>query len=175
MSVYTSTSARGFVAIVGLSLGIALFAGRADAGGGTVLPPTAQFQGFTLAELAVATAPFTISGNNPTFYPHTPFQLLYVDPATEEILVVDGGIVTTGSNRFTVPAGTAFYVPMLNVDNAPPVLGAFPTDAQEALPYFFDPDQLGAREVSITVDGAETQVSAPYLEPIRITRQHEMR
>ena len=163
MSAHNETNLRCFVAILGLSLGIALLAGRAYAGGGNVLPPTAQSHGFTLADLAEAVAPFTTSGNNPNFYPHTPFQILYVDPATQASIPVDGGIVVTGSNRFTVPAGTAFYVPIISADNAPPVLGEFPTDAQDAIPYFFDLDQLGAMGISIAVDGVETLVSEAYL------------
>src|SRR5260221_478161 len=116
-------SHRRLVVSLGAALVLIASSAPALARGGHVLPPTAKAHGFTLADLAAATAPFTTSGNNPNFYPDTPFQVLYVDPATQDGIAVDGGIVVTGSNRFTVPTGTAFYVPILNTDNAPPVLG----------------------------------------------------
>ena len=43
-----------------------------------VLPPAAKPFGWSLERMTGALAVFTASGNNPAFYPDTPFQVLYV-------------------------------------------------------------------------------------------------
>jgi hypothetical protein len=50
--------------------------------GGQVMPPSATPLGFSLRDMAAKTAQFTTSGNNPQFFPTTPFQILYDDPNT---------------------------------------------------------------------------------------------
>ena len=89
-------------------------AGRAvaatcDTGRG-VLPPSATPKGYSLADMSRLTALFTTSGNQASYYPKTPFQVLYVNPG----------------NSFTVRRGTMFYVPLWNADDSPPVVGKFP-------------------------------------------------
>jgi hypothetical protein len=104
----------------------------AQNGGGNVMPPSATPGGISLTDMARPTALFTTSGNNPMYYPSTPFQILYFDPSTRKDLPTfeDGimGILTTGSNTFTVPAGRMFYVPIGSADDSPPVVEPFPTN-----------------------------------------------
>src|SRR5919109_644876 len=104
-----------------LATAVALLAGLVgSAVAGGILPPKAKPHGYTLADMARAVALFTTSGNNPDFYPDTPFQILFADPDSFTF-DFDGNVLTqTGSNTFTVKAGTAFYMPMFNADDSPP-------------------------------------------------------
>jgi hypothetical protein len=117
--------------------------------------------------MAVKNAPFVTSGNNLDFLPKTPFQILYFDPTTIVITPdppPDGqGVKETGSNSFiSVPAGTMFYVPIVSVDDSPPVLGMFPTSPSDVPNYWFASSQLGSSD-SITIDGQNTTIGATYL------------
>ena len=91
-------------------------AGQATEGGGAILPATARPSGYTLEDMAEELAYFSTSGNDLTYYPHTPFQILYTGP----------------TNNFTAPAGTRFFVPILFIDDSPPVLGNFPMDSRRS-------------------------------------------
>lgn len=119
-------------------------------GGGNVLPASARPLGYTLADLARAIAYFSTSGNDLTYYPKTPFQILYVDWAT-------------GTNTFTVRPGTKFFVPLLYIDDSPPIIGDFPVHAREARAYVFGADQIGARDFEIEVDGEVTSIGPEYV------------
>src|SRR5690242_7660223 len=55
-------------------------AARAGDNGGHVLPPTANFRGWSLDDMAQAVAIFSITGNDPAFEPDTPFQIIYRRP-----------------------------------------------------------------------------------------------
>jgi hypothetical protein len=140
-----------------------LFTGPALAGGGRVLPPNATPYGYTLADMARALALFTTSFNDPDFYPDTPFQILYADPDSFAFDVEGDTLVESGSNTITVKAGTAFYMPMFNIDDSPPILGNFPTTARAALGYVFNARQLGLEDVEVVVDGQTTDVGPGYL------------
>ena len=48
--------------------------------GGNVLPPNASPYGYSLDDMAKALALFDTSGNDLSYYPKTPFQILYADP-----------------------------------------------------------------------------------------------
>jgi hypothetical protein len=135
---------------------------RLAPGGGDVLPATAHAHGYTLTDTAGATALFLTSGNDPSLYPNTPFQTLYVDPATLTVNSVNGGLVAGGSNQFTVKPGTPFYVPVATVDDSPPIIGTFPTTPQAAADYVFSHDQVGMRDLQIVVDGHATSIGAGY-------------
>jgi hypothetical protein len=130
--------------------------------GGQVIPPSAKPLGFSLSDMALQNAQFATSGNDPRFFPTTPLQILYYDPSTLSSANVQGGLLETGSNILRVPAGSFFYVPILNADDSPPVLGTFPTSPSAAVSYFFDSTQLGASQF-ITVDGQTTSVGISYL------------
>jgi hypothetical protein len=131
--------------------------------GGTVLPATARPHGWSLDRMTGALAMFNTSGNNPSYYPNTPFQVLYVDPSTAQSVPVDGGLSTSGSNTFRVPPGTPYFVPLFFVDDSPPVLGTWPATHAEAIGYFFDASQYGAQGFEITVDGQTTPIGSAYL------------
>ena len=122
-------------------------AGRGSGrGGGNVLPPSAKPSGYSLADMAEALAYFSTSGNDPQFYPDTPFQVLHI----------------SDTNAFTVRPGTRFFVPVLYVDDSPPILGDFPADAEDAAAYVLGEDQLGA-QFEIEVDGRVTPLGDEYV------------
>ena len=135
---------------------------RLAPGGGDVLPATAHPHGFSLTDLASATALFTTSGNDLSHYPNTPFQILYVDPKTLTFNSVNGGLVVGGTNQFTVKPGTPFYVPLASVDDSPPIIGTFPTTPQAVADYMFSHDQSGLGDLRIVVDGHATSIGAAY-------------
>jgi hypothetical protein len=164
MRVTSRIRTRGFLVVFVVVCGLAIAsAGAWAGGGGNVLPPNAKPHGYTLADLSFATALFTTSGNNLLYYPNTPFQVLYFDPATLQLAFPDGGLVESGTNQFTVDPGTPFYVPLWNADDSPPIAGTFPTNAKQAPAYWFDPSQLGAEGFEVIVDGASTPVGPAYV------------
>jgi hypothetical protein len=127
-----------------------------------VLPATARPHGWTLERMTGALALFTTSGNDLKYYPDTPFQILYA--GTGESLPVDGGYDFVGSHTpFTVRPGTGFFVPLWNADDSTPIVGSWPATHADAIPYFFDPSQLGAAGFTISVDGRATPIGNEYL------------
>jgi hypothetical protein len=100
----------------GVILGLIAVAMPALAASSNVLPPTAEPQGYSLAEIAEATAVFNTSGpagRSEATEPSVPFQILYISNANP-------------SNTFHVPLGTMLYVPVVFADNSAPILGDFP-------------------------------------------------
>ena len=130
--------------------------------GGDVLPAAATSHGFSLTDMTAATALFNTDNNDLSQYPQTPFQILFVDRNTQMFTFVDGGVVITGTNQFTVPAGTSFYVPVGFVDDSPPILGTFPTDPSMVADYIFGQDQVGMKNLQIIVDGRVTPIGSAY-------------
>ena len=135
------------------SLGMALCAGPAIAGGGSVLPATAKPLGTSLADAAEAFGVFFEAQNDLAFLPATRFQILFVDR-------------TTGTNTFHVQTGTKFFVPVLFVNDLPDSSGAmrgdFPEDASTVGEYFFSAQQLGGHAIEIEVDGKVTELGPDY-------------
>jgi hypothetical protein len=127
-------------------------AGQVAAGGGKVMPAMARPLGYTLADMAEELAFFDTTGNNLAFYPDTPFQILYADFSNP-----------TGANTFTVKTGTKFFVPLLSIDDSPPIIGAFPANAADAKKYIFGDTQIGADNVEIEVDGVVTSIGPEYV------------
>jgi hypothetical protein len=123
------------------------------AGGGNVLPSTAKPRGYSLSDMAKATAFFNTGPRTLETYPQTPFQILYVpDNAT--------------SNTFTVSPGTMLYVPILYQDDTKPVVGTFPknlNDRQAILNYFYSQDQIGLIYTKIVVDGTVNSLGSDYV------------
>jgi hypothetical protein len=141
-----------------------------DGRGGEVLPATAQPYGLSLTDMARITAPFIVSGDL-SLYPQTPFQILYLDPTTQTISQVNGGLVVTFSNHFSVAAGTPFYVPLVFFDDSPPVLGTYPTDPGAAANYVFAHDQFGLTNSRIVVDGRVTAIGSAFAAgPVQTVR-----
>ena len=148
----TLISARWFAAVVFLSA-VSVAAPPAMAGGGNVLPATAKPRGYSLADLARATAAFNVSDRNPANVPDIPFQVLFTP--------TDGN-----SNTFFVRPGTMFYVPLLYIDDSPPIVGDFPDDLNnraELEAYVFGPDQIGVDLLQIIVDGKVTDLGPEYV------------
>jgi hypothetical protein len=129
-----------------------------------VLPPTAKPLGWSLERMTGALAVFTASGNNPAYYPDTPFQILYVkDGAFQFEELPPDGLRITGSSTFTVETGTKFFVPMANANDSEPFPAPFPETREEAIPYIFGDAQYGARGWQISVDGKRTPIGSGYL------------
>ena len=131
--------------------------------GRRVLPPDARPEGYSLTKMTRQLALFTTSGNDPAYYPDTPFQVLYFEPSTVQMDAGGGGWSYSGTNTFTVRTGTQFFVPLQNADDSPPVLGRFPVRRAAAQRYLFDRAQLGARGYEIVVDGVSTRTGRRYL------------
>jgi hypothetical protein len=167
-AVFTKAKVCSGLVSIALTLSMSfLSAQSASAGGGQVLPPGARPLGYSLTDMTRLLAVFTAGGNDPRLYPETPFQVLYI--ASSSVESVDGGIKFTGTNTFPaapgrkLAPGTKFFVPIQNATDGPPVAGDFPNDEAGAIPYFFGPSQLGARDYEIVVDGAITPVGAGNL------------
>jgi hypothetical protein len=124
--------------------GLALAFAAPVAQAGNVLPPGAESHGYSIDEMALEVANFSLSGNDLAYYPDTPFQILYRQGSLQD---------PTGSNTFHVTPGTPFYLKFFFIDDAPPVWGDFPTDKSGAGDYVFGPDQLGAHDFEIEIDG----------------------
>jgi hypothetical protein len=122
-------------------------------GGGNVMPAQARQRGYSLADLARATAAFNVGDRNPADLPPIPFQVLFTP-------------VNGNSNMFTVRTGTMFYVPLLSIDDSPPILGNFPADLNDRAAleaYVFGPDQIGVDLLQIVVDGKLTNLGPEYV------------
>ena len=155
-------------------------AGESGKAASGVLPASATPFGYSLADMTRLLALFTTSGNDPAYYPDTPFQILYVNPALTEVRFVKKDLRTPCagpeapcglfltqpgpySNSFTVPKGQKFFVPVDNADDSPPVVGNFPKNNQQARKYIFDPAQVGGRNFTVTIDGVCTTLGPNYV------------
>ncbi len=127
-----------------------------------VFPPNANPAGYSLERMAAEHALFVSSGNDPAHYPQTPFQVLFA--SSQHAAPEGGGLVVTGENTFEVQKNTRFYLPILHVNDSPPVIGTFPSaPGNVATSYFFGPTQVGAEPAVVTIDGKTTSLGAPYL------------
>jgi hypothetical protein len=147
----------------------------AIAGPSGVLPASTTLNGYSLTRMAREVALFTTSGNNPTYYPTTPFQILYTqqtafDPPGNCAPAYTGSCGVVFHDPSGGPAGvfpvkpdTTFYVPIANLDDSPPVIGTYPNTPAGAKIYFFDPLQGGGRDISITIDGTTTLLGSAYV------------
>ena len=134
----------------------------ASGGKGAVLPPEECPFGFSLASMSALATTFTMDGNNPARYPHTPFQILYTESL--EVAPVATGCFVSGANFFAVKAGTPFYATLLVMNDVPPVIGTtFPETPDEARACFLDDGQYGGRDFEVVVDGVRTAIDAGYL------------
>jgi hypothetical protein len=129
-----------------------LIAPCVNAGGGHVLPPTAHAHGYSLAAAAAATAYFNVGPRTPDTLPAGfPFQILYTPP-------------NESTGTFHVRTGTMLYMPLVFSDGNDAALWDFPdvTDAGAVSSYYFDPEQLGAVLMEVTVDGRTTALGPRY-------------
>lgn len=124
-------------------------------GDDALLPPDAAPDGYSLERAAAAVAPFNVGPRTPDTLPDVPFQILYVPnvpPYPTEA-------------TFTVKQGTYLYVPLLYMDDSPPIVGDFPNnvkDQREDANYIFNPDEVGG-SFEINVDGKSTRIGPEYV------------
>jgi hypothetical protein len=119
------------------------------AGGGNVLPGPAKPRGYSLSDMAKATAFFNTGPHTPDTYPTTPFQILF----------------SRDNLTFEVSPGTMFYVPVLFIDDTKPVIGTFPyvNDRDAVLNYFYSQEQLGNVYAQIVVDGEVNSLGSDHV------------
>ena len=126
-------------------LGIFTCVASALAGGGNVLPPFASPKGYSLSEIAVATAVYNtgVTTGNPATPPppDVPFEILVADA--------------------TVKPGTAFYLPIFYADDSGGAPADFPEDItdQEADADYLNGlvlDGFGVEAFIVQVDGQTT-------------------
>jgi hypothetical protein len=151
---------RILLAVILAAQGLPPRAALAD-DGGNVLPPQAKPHGYSLTDMASEIALFSTSGNSSQYYPDTPFQVLAEDVSTIVATPVNGGIVVTATNSFTVSAGTPFFVAVYYSDDSPPFTPPFPTDNREAAKYLHDVN--GVDVLGIIVDGKSTFLGPDYV------------
>ena len=137
------------VAIMGITTTVA----PVLAGGGNVLPPTARPKGYSLSDIAVATAFFN-TGPRTGPAPKVPFQLLYESEGRP--------------NTFVVRPGTMLYVPIFSVTEPAP--GDYPNvrNRQAVLNYVFGEEQLGAELLQVEVDGEITTLGPQYVVGVEV-------
>jgi len=128
-----------------LVAGLLLVAPSSQAGSGQVLPPNATPLGYSLDDMASVVANFSISGNDPAYYPDTPFQIIHRRPG----------------NTFTVKPGTFLYLKFFFIDDAAPIFGDWPADKSGVAEYIFGRDQIGAHDFEVEVDGEVTSLDDP--------------
>jgi hypothetical protein len=143
------------IVTLGMVLSIVTSAAPARAGGGNVLPPTARPHGYSLTDMASATAIFN-SGLRDTQPPPTPFQMLYQDRTHPE------------NTTFRVKPGTMLYVPVVFYTDSPPVPPDFPdlSNARDVRDFFFNPSRFGVTNIEIDVDGQPNFLGPDYLAAV---------
>lgn len=157
--------------LVGLFLLLISGSAITHADNGSVLPPTAAPQGYSLDTMLRELAQFQASFNNEQYYPQTPFQILYIAKQHVTPVMCPGGgkgVRFIGTSRFVVHEGTQFFMPVAYADNtveenAPSIPAPFPTTLAGAVEYFFGPAGYGGRDFQIVVDGQATAIGPGYL------------
>ncbi|MDB5289793.1 MAG: hypothetical protein JWL69_1034 [Phycisphaerales bacterium] len=137
--------------LLGIVLGL-LAAAPAMAGGGNVIPASADPKGYSLEDIAKATAVYNtgqVSGNPLTpSVPKVPFQILVGDA--------------------TVKPGTMLYLPIYFADDSAPIIPPFPTDItnQDADADYLDGlifDAFGVEAFLVEVDGKITVLTDDFI------------
>jgi hypothetical protein len=117
-----------------------------------VLPPDAEPHGYSLTDMAAATAVFNTGGvRSPQTLPPTPFQILYTPTNGPQL-------------PFDVSQGTTFYLPLLYSDDSPPVVGDFPkvNNQEKVEHYCFGQKEIGIVYADIVIDGVSTLLGEDY-------------
>lgn len=133
----------------------AQIADRRSTAAAGILPASAKPLGYSLEDMARATALFNTGPRTGT-PPNTPFHIL----------------VNTGAQQTTVTVdqGTFLYVPLFYSDNSEPVLGHWPTDVENRARlthYWTSPDEIGLRFLKVVVDGKVATLSPDYIVGVR--------
>lgn len=155
MTAIKSSRRIRWISMLGVVLCLLFFVTPVFAGGGNVLPATAHPKGYSLADAAAATAYFNTGPRTADTLPQNfPFQILYDEAANP------------GSpGTFHVRPGTMLYVPVVYSDDTDfQYFNYFPdvNDPQAVSNYYFDPAQLGAETLTISVDGNVTSLGPKY-------------
>ncbi|HUO08577.1 MAG TPA: hypothetical protein VM008_09785 [Phycisphaerae bacterium] len=134
--------------------GILMWGSAALAGGGNVLPACAELKGYSLSEMAKATAVYNtgiVAGLSET-----------APKVAMEVLVGDA----------TVKAGTAFYLPIFFVDDSGAATPGFPRNVrdekadQEFLMDYVN-EAFGVESFIVQVDGKTTVLSDQYISGVK--------
>jgi hypothetical protein len=136
-------------------LGVLTVTASALAGGGNVLPASAKPKGFSLSDIAVATAVYntgSASGN----------------PATPPPPDVPFEILVPSSANYTVKPGTMVYLPIFFADDTDSLYPGFPADItdQAADAAYLDAYALanfGTTAFIVQVDGRTTTLDDDYI------------
>ena len=131
-----------FVAV----LGVFTCTASALAERGDVLPPDAQPKGYSLSDIAVATAAYNVDMS--TTPPNVPFKILVGDT--------------------TVKPGMKFYLPIFFADDSPPVAPDFPTDIddEDAIADFLY-NTAGVGAFVVQVDNKTTILDDDYISGVK--------
>jgi len=116
-----------------------------------VLPPDAEPYGYSLTDMAAATAAFNAGVRSPKTLPPTPFQILYTPTHGPQL-------------PFQVSQGTTFYLPLLFIDDSPPIVGDFPNvnNQEKVESYCFSQNEIGIVYAEIMIDGVPTLLGEDY-------------
>lgn len=120
-----------------------------------VLPAQARPFGYSLDDMARLVAPFNLTDRSGP-PPNSPFQILYQNNVT-------------GSTAFDVARGKFLYVPLLYNDDSLPILGHFPTNAQnrlQALRYWYSQSEFGVTKMQLVIDGKVVPLGARYVSGV---------
>ena len=123
--------------------------------GGKVLPASAKALGYSLYDMAKAVAVFNV-GDRSGPAPNTPFQILYYN-------------TVTNNTDFRVGQGRYLYVPVMYNDTSLPVIGNFPSNAenrQQLVKYWYSQNEFGTVLAEIVVDGKVVSLGADYLSGV---------
>jgi hypothetical protein len=126
---------------------------------GHVLPASARPMGYSLYDMAQATAAFNVSDRsgvapNPPL-PNTPFKILYSN--------------AVNNNSFTVGQGQMLYVPVLYNDDSVPIIGNYPANAENRralLRYWYSQREFGIVATDITINGKTIPLDGSYLSGV---------
>jgi hypothetical protein len=146
-------------------LAFGIFATSALAVGGQVIPATEKPKGYSLSDMARATAFFNTSWpHQEDACPNTPFQILYYYEKEGK---------KGKQDTFTVGPETVLYVPVFYSDDTQPAPGYPPSvnDQKAILQYFYSQGKLGAVYMKIVVDGKPNELGSDYVigvEPVKL-------
>lgn len=131
--------------------------------GGNALPANAKQKGYSLSDMAKATAAFNVtdhSGTFPDVVNGKPFQGLFT--------VWDN--VTNAYKEFIVSEGTMLYVPVIQIDDSTPVVGTVPdvADRNALVNYVYSQSQFGLVYTNITIDGKVTKLNSNYMVGVKV-------
>jgi hypothetical protein len=119
-----------------------------------VLPASARPMGYSLYDMARATAAFNV-GDRLGMPPNTPFKILYSN--------------AVNNNTFTVGQGQMLYVPVLYNDDSQPIIGNYPANAENRralLQYWYSQREFGIVATDIRINGKTVALGGSYVSGV---------